>query len=81
MYLYIFIYVYITASSGEEEIRILSSSNQNGARFVRGLAAEEQNFRIKVEDFDGNTTPDIDFGTYTPLFEEKIDKGTLHKQL
>ena len=70
----VFIYVYITASSGEEEIRILSSSNQNGARFVRGLAAEEQNFRIKVEDFDGNTTPDIDFGTYTPLFEEKIDK-------
>ena len=70
----VFIYVYITANSGEEEIRILSSSNQNGARFVRGLAAEEQNFRIKVEDFDGNTTPDIDFGTYTPLFEEKIDK-------
>ena len=70
----VFIYVYITASSGEEEIRILSSSNQNGARFVRGLAAEEQNFRIKVEDFDGNTTPDIDFGTHTPLFEEKIDK-------
>ena len=70
----VFIYVYITASSGEEEIRILSSSNQNGARFVRGLPAEEQNFRIKVEDFDGNTTPDIDFGTYTPLFEEKIDK-------
>ena len=70
----VFIYVYITSSSGEEEIRILSSSNQNGARFVRGLAAEEQNFRIKVEDFDGNTTPDIDFGIYTPLFEEKIDK-------
>ena len=70
----VFIYVSITAIDGEEEIRILSSSNQNGARFVRGLAAEEQNFRIKVEDFDGNTTPDIDFGTYTPLFEEKIDK-------
>ena len=50
----VFIYVSITASDGEEEIRILSSSNQNGARFVRGLAAEEQNFSIKVEDFDGN---------------------------
>ncbi len=70
----VFIYVSITASDGEEEIRILSSSNQNGARFVRGLAAEEQNFSIKVEDFDGNSTPDTDFGNYTPLFEEKIDK-------
>lgn len=70
----VFIYVSITAIDGEEEIRILSSSNQNGARFVRGLAAEEQNFSIKVEDFDGNSTPDTDFGNYTPLFEEKIDK-------
>ncbi len=70
----VFIYVSITASDGEEEIRILSSSNQNGARFVRGLAAEERNFSIKVEDFDGNSTPDTDFGNYTPLFEEKIDK-------
>ena len=70
----VFIYVSITAIDGEEEIRILSSSNQNGARFVRGLAAEEQNFSIRVEDFDGNSTPDTDFGNYTPLFEEKIDK-------
>ena len=70
----VFIYVSITAIDGEEEIRILSSSNQNGARFVRGLAAEELNFSIKVEDFDGNSTPDTDFGNYTPLFEEKIDK-------
>ena len=70
----VFIYVSITAIDGEEDIRILSSSNQNGARFVRGLAAEEQNFSIKVEDFDGNSTPDTDFGNYTPLFEEKIDK-------
>jgi hypothetical protein len=70
----VFIYVSITAIDGEEEIRILSSSNQNGARFVRGLAAEEQKFSIKVEDFDGNSTPDTDFGNYTPLFEEKIDK-------
>ena len=70
----VFIYVSITSSDGEEEIRILSSSNQNGARFVRGLAAEEKIFKIKVEDFDGNSTPDTDFGSYTPLFEEKIDK-------
>ena len=70
----VFIYVSITAIDGDEEIRILSSRNQNGARFVRGLAAEEQNFSIKVEDFDGNSTPDTDFGNYTPLFEEKIDK-------
>jgi len=70
----VFIYVSITGSDGKKEIRILSSSNQNGARFVRGLAAEEQNFSIKVEDFDGNSTPDTDFGAFTPLFEEKIDK-------
>ena len=72
----VFIYVSITAIDGEEEIRILSSSNKNGARFVRGLAAEAQNFTIKVEDFDGNSTPNTDFGSYTPLFEEKIDKSS-----
>ena len=45
----VFIYVSITAIDGEEEIRILSSSNQNGARFVRGLAAEEQNFLMETQ--------------------------------
>jgi len=72
----VFIYVSIVAGDGEEEIRILSSSNQNGARFVRGLSSVEQNFSIKVEDFDGNSTPVTDFGPYTPLFEEKIDKSS-----
>ena len=72
----VFIYVSITGSDGEEEIRILSSNNKNGARFVRGLPAEEQNFSIKVEDFDGNSTPDTDFGDYIPLFEEKIEKSS-----
>ena len=72
----VFIYVTIVNSDGEEEVRILSSNNKNGARFVRGLPAEEQNFSIKVEDFDGNSTPDTDYGSYTPLFEEKIDKST-----
>lgn len=72
----VFIFVSISAGDGEEEIRILSSRNQNGARFVRGLASVEQNFSIKVEDFDGNSTPVTDFGTYTPLFEEKIDKSS-----
>ena len=38
------------------------------------MPAEEQNFSIKVEDFDGNSTPETDFGDYIPLFEEKIDK-------
>ena len=68
----VFIYVSITGSDGEEEIRILSSNNKNGARFVRGLPAEEQNFSIKVEDFDGNSTPDTDYGSYTPLFKKKL---------
>ena len=72
----VFIFVSISAGDGEEEIRILSSRNQNGARFVRGLASVEQNFSIKVEDFDGNSTPVTDFGTHTPLFEEKIDKSS-----
>lgn len=72
----VFIYVTIVNSDGEEEVRILSSNNKNGARFVRGLPAEEQNFSIKVEDFDGNSTPDTDYGSYTPLFEEKIDKSS-----
>ena len=73
----VFIYVTIVNSDGEEEVRILSSNNKNGARFVRGLPAEEQNFSIKVEDFDGNSTPDTDYGSYTPLFEEKIDKSII----
>ena len=72
----VFIYVTIVNSDGEEEVRILSSNNKNGARFVRGLPAEEQNFSIKVEDFDGNSTPDTDFGDYIPLFEEKIEKSS-----
>ena len=72
----VFIYVTIVNGDGEEEVRILSSNNKNGARFVRGLPAEEQNFSIKVEDFDGNSTPVTDYGSYTPLFEEKIDKSS-----
>ena len=44
--------------------------------FVRGLESREMSFSTKVEDFDGNITDLEDKGTFTPLFEEKIDKST-----
>ena len=71
----VFIYLFIELN-GIQEFRILSSSSRNNSQFVRGLAATPTNFSIKVEDFDGNETPILDIGQYTPLFEEKIAKDT-----
>ena len=71
----VFIYLHI-ADGDEEETRILSSSNANENIFVRGLEAKELGFSTKVEDFDGNITDLVEKGTYTPLFEEKINKNT-----
>ena len=71
----VFIYLHI-ADGDEEETRILSSSNASENIFVRGLEAKELGFSTKVEDFDGNITSLIDEGSFTPLFEEKINKDT-----
>ena len=71
------VFVYIHVQDGDdEEIRILSSSNKNEKIFVRGLEATPLLFLTKTEDFDGNITDLIEKGTYTPLFEEKINKNT-----
>ena len=64
--------MYITSSSGEKKSGFYLQAIKNGARFVRGLAAEEQNFRIKVEDFDGNSTPDTDFGIIHHYLKKKL---------
>lgn len=71
----VFVYVHILDGT-EETIRILSSTNSNENIFIRGLEAKELTFSTKVEDFDGNITELEVKGTYTPLFEEKIDKST-----
>ena len=71
----VFVYVHIF-DNGNETIRILSSNNAQETIFVRGLESREMSFSTKVEDFDGNITDLEDKGTFTPLFEEKIDKST-----
>lgn len=71
----VFVYVHILDGT-KETIRILSSTTSNENIFIRGLEAKELTFSTKVEDFDGNITELEVKGTYTPLFEEKIDKST-----
>jgi hypothetical protein len=71
----VFVYVHILDGINET-IRILSSNNEQELRFIRGLGPTEITISIKVEDFDGNITELEDKGSYTPLFEEKIDKSS-----
>lgn len=71
----VFVYVHILEGA-DEDIRILSSNNAQESIFIRGLAPSEISISTKVEDFDGNITELKEKGTYTPLFEEKIDKST-----
>ena len=71
----VFVYVHILEGA-DEVIRILSSNNAQESIFIRGLAPSEISISTKVEDFDGNITELEEKGTYTPLFEEKIDKST-----
>ena len=71
----VFIYLHIQ-DGDDEQIRILSSANKNEKIFVRGLEAKPLLFLTKTEDFDGNISELQEKGTYTPLFEEKINKDT-----
>lgn len=71
----VFVYVHISEGA-DEDIRILSSNNAQESIFIRGLAPSEISISTKIEDFDGNITELEEKGTYTPLFEEKIDKST-----
>ena len=71
----VFVYVHILEGA-DEVIRILSSNNAQESIFIRGLAPSEISISTKVEDFDWNITELEEKGTYTPLFEEKIDKST-----
>ena len=59
-----------------EEVRILSSSNPQETKFIRGLESVEMSFSTRIEDFDQNTTPLELQAVLTPLFEEEIDKTT-----
>ena len=71
------VFIYLHIQDGEDEqIRILSSANKNEKIFVRGLEAKPLLFLTKTEDFDGNSSELQEKGTYTPLFEEKINKDT-----
>jgi len=71
----VFVYVHILEGA-DENIRILSSNNAQESIFIRGLPPSEISISTKIEDFDGNITELEEKGTYTPLFEEKIDKST-----
>ena len=71
----VFVFLHIM-NAGEEEVRILSSNNEEETRFVRGLESVEMNFSARIEDFEGNTTTLEDKGNFTPLFEQEIDKST-----
>jgi len=71
----VYVHLYIRDGS-EEDIRILSSNNQNQSMYVRGLESVEMTFLTKVEDFDGNITDLEEKAVLTPLFEEVIDKST-----
>ena len=62
-------------NAGTEEVRILSSNNEEETRFVRGLESVEMTFSTRIEDFEGNTTTLEEKDTLTPLFEEEIDKS------
>ncbi len=71
------VYVYLNINNGSEsETRILSSKSINPNIFVRGLQAISTDFSSRVEDVDGNTTGEKNLGTYTPLFEQKIEKNS-----
>jgi len=71
----VYVHIYIRNGS-DEEIRILSSNNENESMYVRGLESVEMTFLSKVEDFDGNITDLEEKAILTPLFEEEIDKST-----
>ena len=71
------VYVYLNINNGNvSETRILSSKSINPNIFVRGLQAISTDFSSRVEDVDGNTTGEKNLGTYTPLFEQKIEKNS-----
>lgn len=70
---YIFLHI---ENNGVEEVRILSSSNPQETKFIRGLESVEMSFSTRIEDFDQNTTPLELQAVLTPLFEEEIDKTT-----
>ena len=71
------VYVYLNINNGtDSETRILSSKSINPNIFVRGLQAISTDFSSRVEDVDGNTTGEKNLGTYTPLFEQKIEKNS-----
>jgi hypothetical protein len=72
----VFVYVDIAKEDGETETRILSSKKKDESIFIRGLEAVQLTFSVRVEDIEGNTTSLEEVGTYTPLFEQKIDKNS-----
>lgn len=72
----VYVFLHIDDGSGDDQVRILSSSNEQESIFVRGLESVEMTFLTRIEDFDGNSTSLEEKATLTPLFEEVIDKST-----
>lgn len=61
---------------GNNIVRFLSSSRAHEKFVVRDMDTTRKEFFIQVEDFYGNKTDKVSKGSFSPLFEEKIDKST-----
>jgi len=70
----VFTYFTYADTNGNEITRILPSSKMFEKMVVRGMDTTSTECFVQVEDFYGNKTENISKGSYSPLFEQKIDK-------
>ncbi len=71
----VFIYLSYKDAEGHEITKIIPSSRAKDRFIVRGMKSTEKEFFVQVEDFWGNKTEKVSKGSFTPIFEEKIDKS------
>ena len=62
-------------SEGNNIVRFLSSSRANEKFVVRDMDTTRKEFYVQVEDFYGNKTDKVSKGSYSPWYEEQIDKS------
>jgi len=56
------------------EVKNVASAAAKGSYNLRGFPAKETTFAVLVRDPWGNKTDDMITGTFTPLFEEQLDR-------
>ena len=71
----VFTYFTYIDSIGNEITLILASSKEKEKVVVRGMDTTRTECFVQVEDFYGNKTEKITKGSFTPLFEQEIDKS------